>query len=197
MEEKRIYEVATLGEFLWKTSMYIRYGYVRYALRIIPEHKDPSIIAKKLLLHYDCTYNRDIRKQRLRQGKANVVLLCFGHQFLLLATNGEHPEFEKIDSLTFNENPLQFSGYSIGVKQGKPYIQMTSRRFRGIKKTLSWMAVHDHNRVTRYMKEISPFSFKGVSDQRWKLIKLVNQKRKKAGLSRIRWSDISKSANQD
>lgn len=197
MEEKRIYEVKTLGELLWKTSMYIRYGYVRYVLRTIPSGKDPEQIATKLILHYDITYNRDIRKQRRKKGQANVVLLCLGHQFLLLATNGEQPEFEKIDSLEFSVNPLQFSGYSIGVKQGKPYIQMTSRRFRGIKKTLSWMAVHDHNRVTRYMKEISPFSFKGVSDQRWKLIKLVNQKRKKAGLSRIRWSDISKSANQD
>ena len=80
MEEKRIYEVTTLGEFLWKTAMYIRYGYVRYALRTIPEQKDPSKIAKKLLLHYDCTYNRDIRKQRLRQGKAKLGKSSVGGQ---------------------------------------------------------------------------------------------------------------------
>ena len=190
-ETKRIHEVVTLGEWLWKTAMCMRYGYVRYALRTIPASKDPTAIATKLILHYDCTYNRGIRQQRRTKGIANVVLLCFQHQILLLATDGKHPEFEKIDSLKFNQQPLQFSGYSIGIKQSKPCIQMTNRRFRAIKKQLDWMALHDRNRVTRYMKEISPFSFKGVSDQRWKLIQMVNKKRKKAGLPRIRWSDIS------
>jgi hypothetical protein len=190
-KEKRTYQVQTLGEFLWKTAMYMRHGYMRYALRIIPEQKDPGKIASKLILHYDCTYNRAIRRQRRKKGLANVVLLCFGKQFLLMATDGEHPEFEKIESLQFSEDPLQFSGYSIGVKQGKPYIKMVSRRFRGIKKTLTWMAVHDLERVTRYLKEVSPFTFRGVNDQRWKLYRMVNRKRNLARLELVKWGDIS------
>lgn len=189
--EKRTYEVSTLGQFLWKTALYMRFGYVRYALRIIPAGKDSNAIASKLILHYDISYNRDIRKQRRKQGRANMVLLCFNQSVLLLAEEkGEHPEFDKIDSLNFSEQPLQFSGYSIGIKQRKPYIQMTNRRYRAIKKQLTWMALYECDRVTRYVKEISPFSFQGVSDQRWKLINEVNRKRKRAGLPLIKWQDI-------
>lgn len=191
MTEKKPFEVKSLGEFLWKTTMYMRYGYMRYALRTIPDGKDSFVVARKLILHYDCTYNYEVRRQRRKKGKANVALLCFEQKLLLLATEGEHREFEKIDSLHFKETALQFSGYYIGVKQQKPRIELTNRRFNTMRKTLQWMALHHHERVTRYMKEISPFSFQGVSDQRWKLIQEVNKTRKKAGLSKIKWDDIN------
>ena len=186
----QIYQAESLGEFLWKTAHYIRYGYTRYALRSIPEGKDVAAIGTKLVLFYDVTYNRNLRAARRKKGIANVVILQFKNDFLLLASEGSHANFDKIDSLDFKTKPLYFSGYTIGIQQQKPSIQIAPRRFKIIRKRVQGVALHQHDKVTRIMKAISPFSFKGVSDQRWKIINEVNRRRKKAGLKRIDWVEV-------
>ncbi len=186
------YKVKKLGQFLFKLNHYMRYGYVHYYIREIPGHKDLSEVDRKLLLTYDVTNNRMLRAKRKREGIRNLVYIRFGQTFILLATEGKSPAFDRLKFLNFTDSPLYFSHYSIGIKQNKPYIQIEPLRYKQLKKVAEKIALHQHDKVEKFLLKVSPFSFKGVSDQRWKLYKLVNLKRKKAGLARIKWGNLNK-----
>ena len=181
------YEVTKLGQFLFKLNHYMRYGYVHYYVREIPGHKDLSTVDRKLLLTYDVTSNRMLRAKRKKEGVRNVIYIRFGQTFILLATEGKQPAFDRLKFLSFPDSPLYFSRYSIGIKQKKSYIQIEPLRYKRLKKVAETIALHQHERVEKFLLKISPFSFKGVNEQRWKLYKLINLKRKKAGLVRIEW----------
>ena len=186
------HQADTLGEFLGKVALYMRYGYLRYALRTIPEGKELTNVDEHIQRDFSISCDRMARMRRRQKGLANVVFVRFNHTVIRLATDGTHELFDKIDALDFRQNPLHFSGYSIGIKGHKPYIQITGRRFKAIRKQAHSMALHNHQKVTDYFKRISPYSFKGVADQRWKLFKEVNRRRKKAGLPRIQWEEVKK-----
>ena len=183
------YEVKKLGQFLFKLNHYMRYGYVHYYVREIPGHKDLSEVDRKLLLAYDVTNNRMLRAKRKREGIKNVIYIRFGQTFILLATEGKQPAFDRLKFLSFPDSPLYFSRYSIGIKQQRPYIQVEPLRYKRLKKVADKIALHQHEQVEKFLVKISPFSFKGINEQRWKLYKLINLKRKKAGLTRIKWAN--------
>ncbi len=183
---KAKYEVHTLGQFLAKVAFYLRYGYFRYAVREIPAGKDLAKIDKKILENYQVTYRRIVRARRKKRGLANVVYIRFGQTFILMATSGEHTAFERIAARDFREVPFHFSGYSIGVKNKKPHIMIEPKRFQRIHRRALKIALHNPGRVTAYLHNMSPFRFAGVNDQRWKLFREVNKRRKIAQLPRIK-----------
>ena len=184
------YEVQTLGQFLSKVCLYLRYGYVRYAVREIPEGKDLAKIDEKILENYQVTYRHMTRARRKQKGLANVVYVRFGQTFILMATPGEHAAFDNIVSRDFRESPFHFSGYSIGIKNKKPNIIIEPKRFKRIHKKAHAIALHNPGRVTAYLHSMSPFRFAGVNDQRWKLFLEVNKRRKVARISRIKWGEV-------
>ena len=186
------YEVATLGLFLSKIILYMRYGYVRYAVRKIPLTKNVNQVDKKIITAYSVTFHRTIRANRRKKGLANVVYIRFYHTFILLATSGTHEAFDKIVSRNFHTTPLHFRAYSLGIKQGKPHLIITPKRYKAIRKELQNIALHNQSKVTAYFQRISPFRFAGINQQKWKLFVEVNKRRKIAGLARIEWSEAKK-----
>ena len=187
---KAKYEVHTLGQFLSKIALYLRYGYSRYAVREIPEGKDLASIDEKILKNYKVTYRHMARARRKKKGLANVVYVRFGQTFILMATSGEHAAFNNIVSHDFREAPFHFSGYSIGIKNNKPHIIIEPKRFERIHKRAHKIALHNSGKVTAYLHSMSPFRFAGVNDQRWKLFLEVNKRRKVARISRIKWGEV-------
>ena len=183
-------EVKHLSLFLSKIALYARYGYRRYVVRQIPEGKDLSAVDLKILRAYEVTFSRWRRGERKKQGLANVMYLRFGNTFVLLATDGKHEAFDKLDSLHLNERPITFSGYSVGIRNHKPCISMPERRYKAVKKKTTEITLHNHSKVTRWLRSISPMKFRGVNNQRWKLFKQVNKKRKAAGLKPIVWDEV-------
>lgn len=190
--EQRKYCVQKLGQFLSKVSFYLRYGYVRYAVRTIPEGKQLPEIDAKLLNYYDVTYRHHVRTQRKKKGLANVIYIRFERTFILMATEGIHPAFDAIVSHTFHDTPLYFSGYAIGLRATKAHVIIEPKRFKRLRAVSNKIALHPQDRVTTYLRTLSPFRFRGVNEQRWKLFRAVNKKRKKAGLSRIRWEEVKR-----
>lgn len=182
------YEVKTLGKFLSKIMQYMRYGYVRYAVRKIPLTKNVNRVDKKIITAYSVTFHRTSRANRRKKGLANVAYIRFNHTFILLATYGTHEAFDRIISRNFYTTPLHFRGYSLGLKQGKPHLIITPTRYKAIRKELQNIALHNQSKVTAYFQRISPFRFAGINQQKWTLLVEVNKRRKVAGLARIEWT---------
>lgn len=183
------YEAHTLGEMLRKVAIdYVRYGYYRYLIIEIPRKKDPKVVDDTIIKTYQITYNYRSRALRKQAGKAVVVYVRFGHRFILLATEGKHEEVEKRNFLDCRQKPIHLSGYTVGVKGGKPNVQMSLKRYRALRKLLSKIALHNEKKLTDFFLRISPFKFPGIIRQQQKLLKMVNFKRKKAGLVIIKLS---------
>ena len=189
-DEKSPNVCTSLAVFLYKIRHYNLYGYHRYVMRQIPEQKDPSLRDKKIMDCYGVTFSRMKRFTRKKKGLANVMYLRHKNTFLLLATDGIHEAFDKLDSKSLHESAILYSGYKVSFKNHKPRIHITERRMTAIKKYTREIMLHNHGRVTSWLKSISPFYFSGVGDQRWKLYLEVNKKRKAGGLKPIRWCDI-------
>jgi hypothetical protein len=180
------YEAHSLGELLRKVAIdYVRYGYYRYLVIEIPRKKDPKLIDEKILKAYGITYHCTKRARLKRKGQAVTVYVRFGHRFVLLATEGTNTELEKRDFFDCRVKPISLSGYTVGVKGGKPNVQMSLKRYRGLRKLLNQTALHNEGKLRDFFGRISPFKFPGILRQQQKLLHMVNAKRKKAGLTRI------------
>lgn len=185
------HNIQSLSLFLAKIALYVRYGYTRYAIRQIPEGKDLIATDFKIVRAYEITFSRPKRSKRKKQGLANVMYLRYKNTFILLATEGEHETFNNIDSIDLKQHPIIFSGYTVFIKNHKPCVQISKRRFKVVKKITIEMTLHNHGKVTRWLRSITPFNrFKGINQQRWKLYKQVNKKRKAAGLTKINWQEV-------
>jgi hypothetical protein len=180
------YEANSLGEMLRKIAIdYVRYGYCRYLLAEMPRTKDVNVIDLKLLKTYGITYCRTRRARRRAKGEAVVAYVRFGHRFILLATDGLHAEVEKQNFKDCRTHPIQLSGYTVGVQGKKPNVQISLKRYRAIRKLLARIALHNEKKLIDFFNRLSPFSFPGILRQKYRLLKMVNTKRKKAGLSVI------------
>ena len=191
-QKKQKYEAHTLREFLSKLSFYLRYGYFRYAVREIPIGKDLPKVDEKILSNYEVTYQHMKRTRRKEKGLANVIYLRFNHTFILMATSGIHRVFDTIVSYDVRNSPLYFSGYSVGIKDRKPHVIIEPKRFKQIQKKAHAIALHNPGRVTTYLRNMSPFRFAGVNDQRWKLFLEINKRRKVARIERLKWDEVKR-----
>ena len=181
------YEAHTLGAMLRKVAIdYVRYGYFRYLIVEIPRKKDPKLVDDTIIKTYGVTYNYRSRALKKKAGGAVVVYVRFGHRFILLATDGRDAEVEKRAFLDCRITPIQLSGYTVSVKDKKPNVQMSFKRYRGLRKLLSKIALHNEGKLTDFFRRISPFKFPGILRQQQKLLKMVNVRRKKAGLGVIK-----------
>ena len=192
MANQRTYTVKSGGQFLFKLQMYMRYGYVYYYSRSIPEHKSVTEVDRKLVLLYDVTFNRAIRKSRKEKGIRNVIYIRYKNQFVLLATEGISPQFDRLNYSSFEDEPFLFMHYTVGIKQQKPQVQLSHRFYSILRKKAVKIALDDHLEVEDFLREVSPYSYRGITEQRWKLYKLINQKRKNLGLTRIKWEEIKR-----
>jgi hypothetical protein len=190
METQRNYEVQSGGQFLFKVALYQRYRYKYYYSRTIPEHKSARTIDRKLVLLYDVTFNRAIRKKRKEKGIRNVIYIRYKNLFILLATEGNHSQFDRLHYDSFSDTPFKFMHYTIGTKQQKTNVQLSHKFYSILRKKAVKIALDDYTKVERFLREISPYSYRGINEQRWKLYRIINQKRKKSNLIRIKWDDV-------
>jgi hypothetical protein len=188
------YVASSLGWFLRKIAIdYVRYGYVCYAIRSIPEDKatpeELRRIDEKLLRTYGITYHRTTRARRKAKGLANVAYVRYKRWFILLATDGTHPQFDRVGSKDIRTYALLFCGYFIGLRNGKVYVEMAPRRMKRLRRWMLRIALYREPRVYAEFGSIShSILFPGVVRQKLKLLRLINKKRKRAGLPRISWT---------
>lgn len=181
------WEAGTLGVFLRKIAYdYLRYGYVHYALREIPEGKDLAAIDDKIRAAYGVTYSWSARAREKAKGRRCVVYIRYGRTFVLLATEGTHEAFDRIVSFDLRTAPLHIRGYTIGMKGGVPWVSVSKERMLQIRREITRRALAPERDVRSLLQEAFRLRFPGVVRQEQKLITHINVKRRKAGKSRIR-----------
>ncbi|MBE9117279.1 hypothetical protein IQ249_15365 [Lusitaniella coriacea LEGE 07157] len=170
-------------QFVRKVAIdYLRFGYVRYALREIPDTKDPEMVDAKLLNCYDITTCATRRARRRHKGFANVVFVRYQRSFVLLATLGTHRLFDPLASYDFRTVPLHFHDYSIGVRRGVPCVRVRQTVWRDVEGRFAQLALKPKEVIERKINALPYARFPGVLRQKFALVCEINQRRKRAGL---------------
>ena len=175
---------------------YFSNEYFYYYAIEIPENKDIELIKHNLQNQYLITNHFETRRRRKRKGLANCNVVILNKTAVIVATEGEHEEVKKRNFNDIRQKPLVIFGYEIfisGKKKGgidKASVRVARSRYEKIKKGISKISLHNQDRVTSYLKSISPYTFSGIMVQKYNLIKQINQRRKTAGLPLIKWEDV-------
>lgn len=182
-------EATSVAGFVQQLAVaYIGRGYFFYVLGEIPEKKDPSVIDERLIEKYGIEIGKTARARRKASGLANIQYLRFERSFVLLATHGKHPFFDREGSLIRDarELPIKFGGYSISYRGGHPHVRIEQRQYLELKAYFGEIAVHRRAATLEGMFKRLPFEpYAPVRSQLFGIIREVNRRRKLASFDLV------------
>lgn len=182
-------EALSVGGFIQQlVTGYLCRGYLLYVPGIIPAQKDPKQIDEKLIKKYGIALSKFQRYRRTQNGEAGVQYLRYQHDFLLLATVGDHHLFEEEAKVIHDirRSSIKFHGYSISLINGHPVVRIAGRVLEEIEAYFLSIAVHriaDTLADEFYKLPYEPYI--GVRTQLLNILQQVNEKRKKMGYKRV------------
>jgi hypothetical protein len=175
---------------------YVQHGYHFYVPGSVPLGKDPRATDQSIIARYGINVSRWTRYQRARAGLANLHYLRFQRFFVLIASRGMHPFFEAEKAMIrdIRKVPVRFAGYSISYQRQKGRPPFTWHPSVRIEKTeygvlrdrfrrlATWSSV-DELAETLHSLPFEPYA--PIRQQYLALLRLVNKKRKPAGLDLV------------
>lgn len=183
------YEATTVEGFVQQLAVcYFRNRYWFYVLGEVPVGKDPSRVDEKLLARYEVEQSKWAKARAQRRGRAKIQYLRYRTTFVIVATEGAHPFFddEKASLRDARERPVKFYGYSIGYKDGHPYVRIATAQYRELVEAFLNSALTSSGETLAQRFKALPFEPYGpVKVQLRRLLQRVNEVRRSAGLSRI------------
>jgi hypothetical protein len=99
---------------------YVARGYFFFVTGVIPEGKDPAQVDGKLISLYGIDCSKWERASRKAARLANMQYLRHERFFVLLATHGRHPFFEREAGRLRDcrKSPIRYAGYAVSSKLG-------------------------------------------------------------------------------
>ncbi|MFO0849887.1 MAG: hypothetical protein U0871_15230 [Gemmataceae bacterium] len=164
---------------------YVARGYCFYVAGWIPPHKDRQAVDEKLVERYQIDLSKWARARRKQLGQASVQYLRHEDFFVLLATHGRHPFFERegANVRDLRRRALTYAGYAVGFRGGHVQVRIDLPQYRLLK---AWFEEEATRRsvvsLARafYDLPFEPYYF--VRRQQFNLLRSVNRRRKSAGL---------------
>lgn len=190
-------DAPTVEGFVQQLSVsYVGHGYFFYVTGVIPEHKDPRAVDRKLISKYRIGISKWARMRRKAQGIANVQYIRHGRFYVLLATHGKHAFFlpeaqggEGDEVKDVRRVPIKFASYSIGHRGGHPHVAIEQGTYLELKSYLFELALRRSKPTLEREFWNLPFEpYAPVRRQFVTMFKVVNGRRSVAGLEEL---DIS------
>ena len=189
--------IVTALFFFWQklSRDYFSNGYFYYYRVPIPEHTTAWQVSMKLKDDYKVSRHSQVRQRRKENGLAVCNFVIFRDMAIIVATEGEHETLKRRNFRDIRKKSLVIDGYElkpIALKKGgrlKISVFRTEKKFKEAKKTLEKIALHSPRKVEFHLRKFAPYTFEGMQNQRFELLKMVNVKRKKAGLKPIKWAE--------
>jgi hypothetical protein len=170
----------------------IRNGYVFYVLGRIPSGKDPNTVDAKFLERYRVGDSKWAQSRRVGRGEAKVRYLRFGRAFVLVATHGVHRFFEDEKSVVkdVRRSPLHVFGYSIRCREKEGAflisVRLSFEKLVPLRLVILRAAFSSEWQIQTTVESQRLLLFSGVKRQLFRILREVNEARKKAGLESVR-----------
>ena len=174
-------------------------GYWFYVCGRIPAGKDSEVIDRKLIRKYDCNNSKSTRWRRKKAGKANVRYFRWNDFFILMSTKGEHRFFaEEADIKDIRKFPIKVGGYSISFRrEGRPkcvadnsqyrvHVRIDDDHYKELTAKFNHFATRmSANVIAAKFYEIPFQGYAPIRRQLCQLLRQVNKKRRRSGLSQL------------
>jgi hypothetical protein len=187
-------EATSVAGFVQQLAVsYIGRGYFFYVRGEIPEKKDQRVVDQNIVEKYDIAIGKTARARRKAAGFANIQYLRYERSFLLLATHGAHPFFDKEGSLIRDarERPIKFGGYAVSFRNGHPHVRIEQRQYLELKSFLADVAVHRKGEWIAATLSRLPFEpYAPVRTQLHCILREINRRRGLAGFEPVPASSI-------
>ena len=185
---------------------YLPHGYWFYVSGLIPEHKIPELVDRKLIDKYGIAVSRQTRLRRKKAGQANIQYVRFGRYWLLLATQGAHHFFalEQKNIRDVRKIPILFEGYSISVKRGgwlrrrdplmprrpdkrlRVRVQISRDRYADLKAYFLSIATRcSETYLARELFRVAFEPYARIRQQMLNILRLINRARHESGQDRV------------
>ena len=178
-------EATSVAGFVQQLAVsYIGRGYFFYVRGEIPEKKDPQVVDENIIEKYGIAIGKTARARRKASGFANIQYLRYERSFLLLATHGKHPFFDKEGSLVWDARkcPIKFGGYAVSFRCGHPHVRIEQRQYLELKAFFADVAVHRKVEWIRATLSGLPFEpYAPVRAQLHCILREINRRRGLAG----------------
>jgi hypothetical protein len=182
------------------------HGYWFYVQGVVPDHKSPEEVDRKLLTKYGIAMSRQQRSRRKLLGQANLHYLRLGRVWVILATHGKHVFFqEEAEAIRDARHvPIQIGGYSLSVKRGaylrkasaddppvadgklRVRVQIARARLKELEAYLLERATwHSAERLAGELWRLPFEPYAPVRRQLLVLLRKVNEKRQAAGYEKL------------
>jgi len=155
------------------TRYYLSQGYWYFVKCRIPERKSVEQVDIKLSTKYETTLSRWQRHRRKVKGLATVQYLRYERDFVLIATEGEHPLFFADRSVKdVRKHPMEIWYYWIRVRSTRRYeVIVAPWAYRVVKDKVIRLA-HEGNvdAITAQLQSLRWINYPGVNRQKHKMI---------------------------
>jgi hypothetical protein len=179
---------------------YLRHGYWFYVTSRVPKRKDPAAIDAKLVAKYGIAVSESTRARRKQAGIANLQLLRHGRFFVLIATKGQHrfrdEEADRIRDIRLI--PIRYGGYSISYRRGgrtrtgapdvkwHAHVEIERETYLDVRAKFLEQALRQRGADLALAFYELPFErYAPVRRQLLRVLAMVNEMRKQAGMSQI------------
>lgn len=167
---------------------YVARGYFFYVTGWIPPHKDRQAVDEKLVEQYQIDLSKWARARRKQLGQASLQYLRHEDFFVLLATHGRHPFFEREGGNVrdIRRRALTYAGYAVGFRGGHVQVRIDLPQYRLLK---AWFEEEATRRSVPslakafYDLPFEPYYF--VRRQEFNMLRAVNRRRNAAGLPAV------------
>jgi hypothetical protein len=174
------------GAFIQQLAVaYVGRGYFFYVTGRIPPTKKPECVDTKLIALYGVDVSKWSRARKKRAGGASVQYLRLDHEFVLLATHGTHPFFEREGGRVrdVRREPLKIAGYSIGYRANAVRVHIERERYLDLRAYFTEVATRRAKEFLEGELHALPWEpYAPVKGQYYSLYKLINERRGAANL---------------
>jgi len=191
------YRATSVTGLVQQLVLYLSKGYWFYVSGEIPEGKDPDRVAVKLIDRYDVVASKYRRSRWKRQGYYNVHFIMHERRWWMLSTHGTHSKDEPMRPYPAaffraerpkdaRKEPLKAYGYALSAGAGVK-VRIEREQYILIR---DWLLEHATRRKSlwhEYQIHHLPFEPYGpVRKQLGRLVNKINERRRRAGLERVR-----------
>lgn len=182
-------EAASVEGFIQQLAVaYITHGYWFYVTGWIPTGKDPRTVDAKLVRMYGVDKSKWARARSKRAGSASIQYLRHGRFFIVIATHGCHPFFERERTMIRDARrvPIRYAGYSVSYRGGHAHVRIENREYLERKASLLELAEHRSiDTVRAAFLDLRYERYAPVRRQLFNILLAVNRARQARGFSQL------------
>lgn len=159
----------------------------------IPEGKNPKRVDQKLIALYGCESTRSERQRKARAKEANALYFRYKRFWALLATDGEGEIHDCEPLRSARGNSLVIFNHSVKLADSRVVVRVESSMWGKLRERVRAACFIENPNVLEALirdqvTTLGLIPFRGTIEQQETLLRMLNEKRKHAGLPKLRKS---------